>query len=325
MTATDNTYITPHTTMAAPFKRICCQASRHTSHRPPCSPYRTFSTTTPSNQADHLTTTKSPSNPFLTTLPPSERNDTNPSSSSLDPAYEDDDISTLGLSELHAHRELRDLLRTAAWEMPLLTSLHKPFVPPSQLKPQLPLRWRYTTYMGEAHPAASKVVLTFDPHMIPGLTGAQREKMLKLVGTRYDFSKRRVKMSCESFETQAQNKRYLGDVVGKLIKEAKDGNADGFEDVPLDTRHVRVRPKMGFPAAWKLTEERMAGLEAARRVALLEEGRKVEEDRVVSGEAAIEEARRTRLLREPEQPVMVEARQTVARGKKEVKQRAGRR
>ncbi|KAK0355590.1 37S ribosomal protein S24, mitochondrial [Friedmanniomyces endolithicus] len=312
--------------MAAPFKRICCQATRHTTHRSPCQPYRTFSTTTPSNQADHLTTTPSPSNPFLTTLPPSATNDNNPSSSSSpDPAYEDDDISTLGLSELHAHRELRDLLRTAAWEMPLLTSLHKPFVPPSQLKTPSPLRWRYTTYMGEAHPAASKVVLTFDPHEIPGLTGAQREKLLKLVGTRYDFSKRRVKMSCEIFETQAQNKRYLGDVVGKLIKEAKDTDADGFEDVPLDTRHVRVRPKLGFPAAWKLTEERMAGLESARRVALLEEGRRVEEDRVVSGEAAIEEARRTRLLREPEQPVMVEARQTVARGKKEMKQRAGRR
>ncbi|KAK5147500.1 37S ribosomal protein S24, mitochondrial [Rachicladosporium monterosium] len=265
--------------MAAPFKRICCQATRHTTHRSPCQPYRTFSTTNPSNQADHLTTTKSPSNPFLTTLPPSGSNDSHPSSSSSpDPDYEDDDISTLGLSELHAHRELRDLLRTAAWEMPLLTSLHKPFVPPSQLKTPSPLRWRYTTYMGEAHPAASKVVLTFDPHEIPD-----------------------------------------------LIKEAKDGNADGFEDVPLDTRHVRVRPKLGFPAAWKMTEERMAGLESARRVALLEEGLKVEEDRVVSGEAAIEEARRTRLLREPEQAVMVEARQTVARGKKEMKQRAGRR
>jgi len=30
-----------------------------------------------------------------------------------------------------------------------------------------------------------------------------------------------VKMSCEMFETQAQNKRYLGDLVDKLLEEAR--------------------------------------------------------------------------------------------------------
>jgi len=28
-------------------------------------------------------------------------------------------------------------------------------------------------------------------------------------------------MSCEMFETQAQNKRYLGDLVGNIVQEAK--------------------------------------------------------------------------------------------------------
>ncbi|TKA63569.1 hypothetical protein B0A55_08953 [Friedmanniomyces simplex] len=317
--------------MAAPFKRICCQAARQTTHRSPCRPHRPFSTTVPKRQADHLTTDSSstPSNPFLSQFPQGEPNSEDSSTSSSpsgsqDPVYADDDISSLGLSELSAHRELRDLVRTAAWEMPLLASLHRPFVPPqTQPHHHTVLRWRYTTYMGESHPAASKVVVTFDPSDIPDMTHAQREKLRKLVGVRYDFSKRRVKMSCESFETQAQNKRYLGDLIATLIAEAKDPTADSFEDVPLDTRHVKIRPKFRFPSAWKLTEERKVELEAARRRILLEEGRKVEENKVVSGEAAIEAARQTRLLQEAEEPVLVEARPAVQKGKKEMRQLRG--
>src|SRR2546421_8702984 len=96
--------------------------------------------------------------------------------------------------------------------------LAKPFVPPSQKEV---LRFRYTTYMGEEHPAEKKVVVQFCPSDMPDLTELQREKLVKLVGARYDPMTGIVRMSCEMFETQAQNKRYLGDLVDTLLNEAR--------------------------------------------------------------------------------------------------------
>jgi small subunit ribosomal protein S35 len=85
----------------------------------------------------------------------------------------------------------------------------------------MPLRFRYTTYMGEQHPAEKKVVLEFTPADMPNLTEIQRDKLRKLAGVRYNPESDIIKMSCEMFETQAQNKRYLGDLVDKLLEEAR--------------------------------------------------------------------------------------------------------
>jgi small subunit ribosomal protein S35 len=85
----------------------------------------------------------------------------------------------------------------------------------------MPLRFRYTTYMGEQHPAEKKVVLEFSPSDMPDLTSVQTDKLRKLLGSRYNPEKDTVRMSCEMYETQAQNKRYLGDLVDSLLVEAR--------------------------------------------------------------------------------------------------------
>ncbi|EME46673.1 hypothetical protein DOTSEDRAFT_115750, partial [Dothistroma septosporum NZE10] len=203
------------------------------------------------------------------------------------------ELSSTGHAELEQHRELREMVRLAAWEMPLLSTLSKPFEKPSHKR--LPLRWRYTTYFGDSHPASRKVVVTFRVKDIPGLDDAQREKLRKLAGTRYRLHDKAskwddvVRMSCESFETQAQNKRFLGDTISTLITESKD-STDTFEDVPLDLRHVKKKQSFRFPEEWKITGEngRRSELEEMRRELLLEEGKRVEENKVVSGAAAIE-------------------------------------
>ncbi|KAK5120705.1 hypothetical protein LTR85_006063 [Meristemomyces frigidus] len=298
--------------MAVPFKRICCQAVKQSNQHatrarrrpdtPQWQPRRPYSST-PIRAASHH---QAEEKQFLTPFPDS------PEDADIDPTYEEDDISSLAHSELDQHRELREMVRIAAWEMPLLSSLSKPFVRPDSKA--MPLRWRYTTYMGEVHPAARKVVVEFKPSDLPGLEAQQKEKLLKLAGPRYNPVTGVLKMSCESFETQAQNKRYLGDTIQSLISEAKDPNADTFADVPLDTRHVKHKPPLRFPTAWLLTEKRRAELEARRRAGLLEEGQRVESDRMVSGVAAIE-AQRLVDARRIEEPVMAEARQPLARGK----------
>jgi small subunit ribosomal protein S35 len=74
--------------------------------------------------------------------------------------------------------------------------------------------------MGEYHPAEKKVVVEFSPEDF-GFTEVQKMKLRKLAGPRYNPEKETIKMSCESFEHQAQNKRYLAELVEKLLTEAK--------------------------------------------------------------------------------------------------------
>jgi len=202
------------------------------------------------------------------------------------PEEEEDDISTIGHQELERHREMREYARLAAWEMPLLAKLAKPFEPPTA---DMPLRFRYTTYMGEQHPAEKKVVVEFCPSDMPNLTSVQMDKLRKLVGTRYNPESDIIRMSCEMFETQAQNKRYLGDIVDNLLDEARDPT-DTFEDIPLDTRHHIFKEKPKFPKEWRLTEERRAELEASRTFAKQRDEQRLLGGAVVDGIKQIEEA-----------------------------------
>ncbi|KAL8804700.1 MAG: hypothetical protein Q9182_002392 [Xanthomendoza sp. 2 TL-2023] len=212
-----------------------------------------------------------------------------------DEDFDGDDITSTAHGELEQHREIREYARIAAWEMPMLSKLAKPFVPPPLDKP---LRFRYTTYMGETHPAAKKIVLEFCTRDLPGLTEAQRVKLIKLIGVRYNPDTDLVKMSCEMFETQAQNKRYLGDLVDTLMAEAKDAS-DMFEDVPFDFRHHKPKPRAEFPEKWKLTEERRAQLEENRRQSALREQEREEKGMLVDGVKVIDQFMEAMTVKQP--------------------------
>lgn len=69
-------------------------------------------------------------------------------------------------------------------------------------------------------------------------------------------------MSCEKFPTRAQNKRYLGDLVSTLIKEAKEG--DSFADIPLTFPHHKPKKRYVFPESWKVNEKNQKQIEEAR-------------------------------------------------------------
>lgn len=118
--------------------------------------------------------------------------------------------------------------------------------------------------MGEPHPASRKVVVQFAPTDL-SLTPQQQLKLKKLAGARYNPSRDIIKMSCEKFDTPAQNKRYLGDLVNTLITEAKD-ESDTFEDIPIDLRHYKhkSKPKPRYPLEWRLSEESAGRILLAR-------------------------------------------------------------
>ncbi|KAI6710866.1 hypothetical protein JHW43_006597 [Diplocarpon mali] len=168
---------------------------------------------------------------------------------------EDDDMNSLAHGELEQHREMRHYARLAAWEMPLLSKLAKPFQPPTR---DMPLRFRYTTYMGEQHPAEKKVVLEFSPADMPGLTEEQATKLRKLVGVRYN-------------------------------PEKDIDPTDTFEDIPLDTRHHHFNPKPKFPKEWAVTEERRQQLEKYRQAAVLKDQKREITGRLIDGVKQIQE------------------------------------
>ena len=186
----------------------------------------------------------------------------------------------------------------------------KPFEPPANDRP---LRFRYTSYMGETHPAAKKIVLEFCTADLPDLTPAQRTKLIKLVGPRYNPETDIVKMSSEMFETQAQNKRYLGDLVDTLMAEAQNAE-DMFEDVPLDFRHHKFKKRVEFPQGWKMTAERRTELERIREETALEEQRKESLGAIADGVKIISEGIRS-LPKRDESKVLLEAQQGRGRAK----------
>ncbi|KAI0417146.1 mitochondrial ribosomal subunit protein-domain-containing protein [Xylaria grammica] len=192
--------------------------------------------------------------------------------------FDEDDIMSLAHAKFEEFREYREYARIAAWQMPLLSKLATPFEPPTA---QEPLRFRHTSYMGESHPAENKVVVEFCPRDLP-LDEAQQQKLRKLLGPRWNPKTDIAKMSCEQFEHPAQNKRYLSDLVNKLVAQAKDPT-DMFEDVPLDTRHHTFKVKPKFPKEWRMTEERRKFLEETRQQILLLEQQKEEEGTLIDG------------------------------------------
>ncbi|RKU46625.1 37S ribosomal protein S24, mitochondrial [Coniochaeta pulveracea] len=199
--------------------------------------------------------------------------------------FDEDEITSMGHAKLEEHREFREYARIAVWEMPLLAKLAKPFKPPTN---EHVLRFRYTSYMGEFHPAEKKVVVQFCPDDL-GLTKQQQLKLAKIAGSRYNPETNIIKMSCEMFEHQAQNKRYLGDLVEKMIATAKDPT-DTFEDIPLDTRHHTFTKKPKFPKEWRLTAERQAQIEEQRKQALLLDETKRREGSLIDGVERIQYA-----------------------------------
>ena len=171
--------------------------------------------------------------------------------------------------------------------------------------------------MGEVHPGSKKIVLEFCTRDLRVLTEAQRIKLIKLVGPRYNPENDIVKMSSEMFETPAQNKRYLGDLVDTLIEEAKD-ETDTFEDVPLDFRHHKFKPRREFPEEWKLTKEKKKGLEEGRKLRLEAEREREVQGKLVEGVRVVEEAMKKLPVRD-ESRVLLAAQQGKKGGKKRLK------
>ena len=103
---------------------------------------------------------------------------------------------------------------------------------------------------------------------------------------RYNPSTDIVKMSCEQFDTQSQNKRFLGETITSLLKEAKDSK-DTFADVPFDFRHHKPKVRHAFPKEWILTEERKKYLDGKRAETLKLDDQKANNGLLIDGKMVV--------------------------------------
>ncbi|CAG8513827.1 11923_t:CDS:2 [Ambispora gerdemannii] len=177
--------------------------------------------------------------------------------------YKFDDMTSAGQEILSAQREVRKYLRKAKYELPHLKKFAEAFNPPAEKQI---LRFQREYLIGEKSPIKKKVKLTFslsDLITHANLTPVQAHKFILLCGTHYNLPKWTTKFNkdefpyqgelkfvCEKFPYHAQNKKYLSDLLDRLIKEAKD-ETDTFEDIPIDLRHIKKRkPKLCYPKEW---------------------------------------------------------------------------
>lgn len=93
----------------------------------------------------------------------------------------------------------------------------KPFIPPTSDEI---VKYKTQTYCGEGHPVERKVVLSVKVANLK-LTDTQRHKLLLLAGPRYHVDSDELIMSSEKFPQVKQNKKYVGDLLQSLLKEAK--------------------------------------------------------------------------------------------------------
>lgn len=190
-----------------------------------------------------------------------EITDTPLNASPFDVQEEFDEYPEIAQMKVEAHRQRRHINRVTAYEMPHLVKYRQEYTPPKNQ----PISFKYTKYMGEEDlPANRRVVMTAKSSEL-GLSGKSLHTLRLLAGVRYDYRTDEIKMASERFPERFQNTRYLADTLKKLITEAKE-NADKFEDIPLDKRHIYSKERkrknkiddvkqLKFPQEWNRPED----------------------------------------------------------------------
>ncbi|CAG8449180.1 16600_t:CDS:2 [Acaulospora morrowiae] len=172
------------------------------------------------------------------------------------PEYQFDSTSKPGYEILFAQAEIRSYLRKTKYELPQLAKFSKPYIPPTS--DQI-LLFKRSYYIGEEHPLQNKAVLAVKLSDL-SLTPEQGHKFKLLCSTRFDGDDT-FKFSCEKFPHLAQNKKYLRDLIDRLLEAAKAREiiciniqrdpTDSFADLPVDLRHLKRKKIIRFPPEWR--------------------------------------------------------------------------
>ena len=99
----------------------------------------------------------------------------------------------------------------------LLLAFAKPFEPPTS---EQIVKVKTHNYLGEGHPVERKVVLSVKVADLK-LDDKEKHKFLLLAGPRYNVNTEELVLSSEKFPHRKQNKKYVRDLLNKLLAESK--------------------------------------------------------------------------------------------------------
>ncbi|GMM29772.1 mitochondrial 37S ribosomal protein [Martiniozyma asiatica (nom. inval.)] len=165
--------------------------------------------------------------------------------------YQFDEFNTKAQAIVEDFRDLMELNRKAAFELPQLIK-NRQIYNPNKEELNGGVIFKFTQFLGESHPAERKVVMTINVNKLD-LNDAEKHKLRLIAGARLNRNDE-VVISCDKFAEPAQNKSWLQSVLSDLIKESKS-DAKSLAEVPLDKRHLK--PKAGkrgfipFPKEWE--------------------------------------------------------------------------
>lgn len=151
--------------------------------------------------------------------------------------YKFDEYPTAAQDIVRDFRDVMEFNRKAAFELPQLAKFRQEYVPVDSK--EKPIVYKYTRFIGEAHPAERKVALQFKVADL-NLAPAEAHKLKLLAGTRYNYLDDVVLMSCEKYLEPAQNAAFMDEILQDLVAEAKR-NPEEFASVPLDKRHIEAK------------------------------------------------------------------------------------
>ena len=145
-------------------------------------------------------------------------------------------------------RDFRDLMefnRKAAFELPKLSKYRQIY----NNNEVTPFKYKYTKYLGESHPAESKVSVIIDIKKLNDLNNDSLHKLKLISGPRYNPINETITITSNRFLEPAQNASFISTIINDLINESKK-DPQYFNDIPLDTRHIKEKPKPKFPDSW---------------------------------------------------------------------------
>ncbi|KAG8902884.1 hypothetical protein FRB99_003988 [Tulasnella sp. 403] len=173
------------------------------------------------------------------------------------PEFDGDDATGAGHVLLRLQREYLEVFRKIEEEVPQLMAFRQPFVPPPS---ENYIVHRTLWYGGEGHPVERKAAIVVPVSRLPLTESWALHKFKLIAGPRWTtecpkdagFSRDEirelgkqgwVKISCEDMPERAMNLKWCSDVLDRMVKESTDPAKDKFQDVPVDTRHIRSRER----------------------------------------------------------------------------------
>ncbi|KAI9136630.1 mitochondrial ribosomal subunit protein-domain-containing protein [Paraphysoderma sedebokerense] len=189
---------------------------------------------------------------------PTAKRSTNPESHLIDdPQPFKNDAPTSWTAKLILETNLvKSYLEKVQGEMKQLKAYSAPFTPPS---PSSFLCFRTSTHLSDPlHPHNARVTVTFPFSSFSShynLSQQQQHLAKLLFKNRYCDVEDKVKMSCDRFEFERMNKRWLVDMIQKVAETVKSAK-DYYTDIPV-TSHTppsllkkQRNQSLKFPEEW---------------------------------------------------------------------------